>query len=323
MPIRLTIRGDGRNGGAQSNGGQGGAQNNGNYSGQSNVPPNGTGYQNNGQPNAYPHGNGGPMQGASAMMGGVQNGGAHSYGMTMSYPVQQMVPPAHVPPYAPGAMPSARMGFHVPYDELMEGMEGEEMRRRRSRRTGRFLPSSEYEEEESMRAMAKGGGSRRSGMEMGHAEGEEGGEELRELKRDMKKLKKKFKKMERELEEMEEGGASGGKRKKKRREEEDDEDDEDDRQKPAAPSNKSKACALMEAIEAIPDMTAQTLGVLSSPPPTWAPYVEKGELAAIAKMEAGELIKAIAQRKPLNDLKRELLHLSAALFQLCGEGAEE
>lgn len=56
--------------------------------------------------------------------------------------------------------------------------------------------------------------------------------------------------------------------------------------------------------------------VLSHPPATWAPYAHRKDFAGIAKMEGKELLAALDAKKPVQDIRKELTHTIAALFQL-------
>lgn len=56
--------------------------------------------------------------------------------------------------------------------------------------------------------------------------------------------------------------------------------------------------------------------VLENPPSTWAQYQHRKDFAGIAKMEGKELLAALEARKPIQDIRKELTHTIAALFQL-------
>ena len=302
---RSNSGGEQMNGGSQMNGGQ---------------------YQNNGQPMqnhpqmAMPqmNGMGGPQMNGmggpqmNGMGGGQMNGGgqAMAYGMAASYPVQHgpYVPGHHVP--APTA---SQMGYLAPLSEMgPEGMYpdylGEEMRRGRSRSTGRYVHRSAMDGGEQMRGAGGGSG----GYSMGHAESDEdedGGEVMR-LKKKIKKLSRKMQKLEEELEEKEEQGRK--KKKKSKHEDEDDEDEEDDPQK-------KLGCALSSLIPSLPGLAEQVFNVVASPPGTWADYLKKQDFSGIAKMEFSELLKAVQEGKPLPDLKKEIFHTLAGLLMVCGK----
>lgn len=279
------------NGGSQMNGGQQ--------------------YQNNGGPQMAMPQMGGPM---NAMNTGPQmNGGgqAMAYGMAASYPVQHgpYVPGHHVP--APVA---SQMGYLAPLSEMgPEGMYpdylGEEMRRGRSRSTGRFVHRSAMDGGEQMRGAGGGSG----GYSMGHAESDEDedGGEVAKLKKKMKKLTRKLQKLEEELEEKEEQGRK--KKKKSKHEDEDDEDDEED------DPQKKLGCALSSLIPSLPGLAEQVFNVVASPPGTWADYLKKQDFSGIAKMEFSELLKAVQEGKPLPDLKKEIFHTLAGLLMVCGK----
>lgn len=56
--------------------------------------------------------------------------------------------------------------------------------------------------------------------------------------------------------------------------------------------------------------------VLENPPSTWAQYQHRKDYAGIAKMEGKELLAALEAKKPIQDIRKELTHTIAALFQL-------
>lgn len=56
--------------------------------------------------------------------------------------------------------------------------------------------------------------------------------------------------------------------------------------------------------------------VLENPPSTWAQYQHRKDFAGIAKMEGKELLAALEARKPMQEIRKELTHTIAALFQL-------
>lgn len=275
---------------------------------------------NGGQQNYSPNMGGGqmmppqmPMPQMGGMGGPQMNGGqAMAYGMAASYPAAHgpYVPGHHVP--APVA---SQMGYLAPLSEMgPEGMYpdylGEEMRRGRSSRTGRYVHRSAMDGGEQMRGA--GGGS--SSYSMGHAESDEdedGSGEVMKLKKKMKKLTRKLQKLEEELEEKESEGRK--KKKKPKPEEEDDEDEEDDG------PQKKLGCALSGLLSSFPGVAESIFDVVASPPPTWTEYLKKSDIPGIAKMEFGELMKAVQDKKPLGDLKKELFHTAAALLMVCGK----
>lgn len=292
------------NGNSQMNGGgqmNGGSQMNSNGGGQN--------YQNNGGQMAMPHMNtyeGPQMGGFSSQM----NGGA--MGMAMSYPVGT-VPPGYMPGHPVPSHPQAsQMGFLAPLDQMggdYAELMAEEMRRGRSRSTGRFTRAQNGMSE----ASAHGSASRGRDHEMGFADSQEdGSEEIHELKKKVKKLTKKLRKLEEELEEKEEEASSKKKKKKRSREEDDDEEDEDD---PA----KKLGCALSSLIPSLPGLAEQVFNVVASPPPTWLDYLKKKDFSGIAKMEFSELLKAVQEGKPLPELKKEIFHTLAGLLMVCGK----
>lgn len=302
MGVKIAFGSRSNSGGEQMNGG-----------GQMNG---GQQYQNNGQPmQAHPQMT--VQQMAMPQMGGQMghpqmNGGqAMAYGMAASYPVQHgpYVPGHHVP--APVA---SQMGYLAPLSEMgPEGMYpdylGEEMRRGRSSRTGRYVHRSAMDGGEQMRGAGGGSG----GWGMGHAESDEDedGGEVMKLKKKIKKLSRKMQKLEEELEEKEEQGRK--KKKKSRHEDEDDEDDEED------DPQKKLGCALSGLLSSFPGVAESIFDVVASPPPTWTDYLKKSDLPGIAKMEFGELMQAVQAKKPLTDLKKELFHTAAALLMVCGK----
>lgn len=313
MGVKIAFGSRSNSGGEQMNGGQQ-YQNNGP---QNNGPNMGSQYpQNTGQPmQAHPQMT--VPQMAMPHMGGQMghpqmNGGqAMAYGMAASYPVQHgpYVPGHHVP--APVA---SQMGYLAPLSEMgPEGMYpdylGEEMRRGRSSRTGRYVHRSAMDGGEQMRGAGGGSG----GWGMGHAESDEDedGGEVQKLKKKMKKLTRKLQKLEEELEEKESEGRK--KKKKPKPEEEDDEDEEDDG------PQKKLGCALSSLIPSLPGLAEQVFNVVASPPGTWADYLKKQDFSGIAKMEFSELLKAVQEGKPLPDLKKEIFHTLAGLLMVCGK----
>lgn len=316
MGVKIAFGSRSNSGGEQMNGGQ-------QY--QNNGP------QNNG-PNMggqYPQNTGQPMQAHPQMtvpqmamphMGGQMghpqmNGGqAMTYGMAASYPVQHgpYVPGHHVP--APVA---SQMGYLAPLSEMgPEGMYpdylGEEMRRGRSRSTGRYVHRSAMDGGEQMRGAGGGSG----GWGMGHAESDEDDDgEVAKLKKKMKKLTRKLQKLEEELEEKE---SEGRKKKKNPRHDDDDDEDEDEDDGQADPQKKL-GCALGKLFSAFPGVAESVFGVVASPPETWTEYLKKADFAGIAKMEFGELMKAVQEKKPLPALKKEIMHTAAALLMVCGK----
>lgn len=282
------------------------------------------------------NGNGGSsmrMEGGQSMrMDGGQPG--------MSYPVQNMpVPPGmypgamphHTPMATPGAVPhsalrsgesSRQVGFMAPPEPMEEyGMGEEEMRRGRSSRTGRFVHrAGGYDDEGEGMVFSRLGKGRKGSLGMGHAEGEDS-EELETVLRELKKVKRRLQELE---EDLEENSGSNRRRRKKRKpheEEDGEEDEEDDAVSPARFRALGKG--LMGAVNGLPAFLENALSVIDSPPPTWPPYLEKKDFGGIAKMEFGELVKAVEQHKPVTDLKKELTHTAAALLQLCAHAGEE
>lgn len=58
------------------------------------------------------------------------------------------------------------------------------------------------------------------------------------------------------------------------------------------------------------------VSVMENPPSTWAQYQHRKDFIGIAKMEGKELLAALEARKPMQDIRKELTHTIAALFQL-------
>lgn len=308
MGVKIAFGSRSNSGGEQMNGGS---------------PMNGGQYQNNG-PNMngqYPQNTGQPMQAHPQMtvpqmamphMGGQMGHPQMAYGAVASYPAAHgpYVPGHHVP--APVA---SQMGYLAPLSEMgPEGMYpdylGEEMRRGRSSRTGRYVHRSAMDGGEQMRGAGGGSG----GWGMGHAESDEdedGSGEVMKLKKKMKKLTRKLQKLEEELEEKESEGRK--KKKKPRHEDENDEDDEED------DPQKKLGCALSGLLSSFPGVAESIFDVVASPPPTWTDYLKKSDFPGIAKMEFGELMQAVQAKKPLADLKKELFHTAAALLMVCGK----
>ncbi|MBD5585208.1 MAG: hypothetical protein HDQ88_09000 [Clostridia bacterium] len=56
--------------------------------------------------------------------------------------------------------------------------------------------------------------------------------------------------------------------------------------------------------------------LLKSPPPTWVAYLHKKDYLGIAKMEGKELMRALEDKKPAKEIRKELVHTMAALLQL-------
>lgn len=56
--------------------------------------------------------------------------------------------------------------------------------------------------------------------------------------------------------------------------------------------------------------------ILKEHPKTWLPYIKSHDLAGIARMEIKELVQALESGKTGKDLRKELVHAIAALFQL-------
>ena len=61
------------------------------------------------------------------------------------------------------------------------------------------------------------------------------------------------------------------------------------------------------------------VSVASNPPQTWPPYLQRGDVHGIAKMEGKELMKALEEHKPAKDIRKELVHTIAALMLLVSQ----
>lgn len=55
--------------------------------------------------------------------------------------------------------------------------------------------------------------------------------------------------------------------------------------------------------------------VLKNTPETWKPYLKTHDYAGIVRMEGKELLQALEQGKSMKDVRKELMHTLAALFQ--------
>lgn len=67
------------------------------------------------------------------------------------------------------------------------------------------------------------------------------------------------------------------------------------------------------------DVLESATHIMDNPPSTWEPYKHRGDYAGILKMEGKELLEALEARKPLKDIRKELTHTLAALFQIMEE----
>lgn len=238
---------------------------------------------------------------------------------------------------------NAQMGYIHDEPENNGGGDGyePEMRRGRSRRTGRFVHRAEGGGQ-SMQARAGGWDDDEDEQERGsygRSESEGGGEEVKKLKKQIKKmeqrleeaeesqemvkkLRKKVKQLEEALEEAGgESGGKGGKKKKKSGKNEDDEEDDDEDDPVAGLLAKLKEGGVgEELLKCFPRLFRETAQVIADPPKTWPPYLEKGDMSGIYTMEAKELIRAIdgykAGQKGVDAVMQEIQHTGAALVQL-------
>lgn len=55
--------------------------------------------------------------------------------------------------------------------------------------------------------------------------------------------------------------------------------------------------------------------VLKNVPETWKPYLKTHDYAGIVRMEGKELLQALEQGKSMKDVRKELMHTLAAMFQ--------
>lgn len=329
-------------GGNNGGNGNGGMQNNDGRSMTNAVAyqPHQGGYGNQG-------GSGGnQMMAYSNMMAGdypsQSNGGQGGYGMFM-----------------PGYTPQNRqMGFTSPGEwedrggRGGSGMRGEEYypdsgdveaRRRRSRRTGRFIRGEgeggpemhhrDYDDDKD------GGRGERRGSYRKHEREDEGGEtehlrkkikklekrleEGEEAQEHLRHLKKEVSRLKEALEEMKEEKGKGGdeereKRDKKKKERKSADDDDD----PVAGLKKllKEGVEGKEFLKHLPGIFQAAFEVIANPPQTWPEYLEKGDYSGIYVMEAKELMKAIEQykagQKGMQDVLKEMKHTGAALIQM-------
>lgn len=238
----------------------------------------------------------------------------------MSYPVQNLsdarmqhpypMPAAAMAAYNQQEQQARQMGYTAPQEDFLP----EENFRSRN---GRFMPrAGGWEDEEGM-MLARMGKGRRSGMSMGHAETSDSDEEIEKICREMKRVKRRLQELEEALEEKEQSG----RRRKKRKPEKDDEDEDDEEDD--APRLRALGKGLMSAAGSLPALLEDALAVLENPPDTWKPYAEKKDFGGVARMEFGELVKAVEQHKDAAGLKKELNHTAAALLQLCAHAGEK
>lgn len=67
------------------------------------------------------------------------------------------------------------------------------------------------------------------------------------------------------------------------------------------------------------EMVSEAEEVLSSPPPTWGPYLQKTDYIGLVKMEAREMLSAVENNKSPEDIKKEVKHVLAAVLKLIGD----
>lgn len=360
MRVRLAFTGGGRKsdsdgsgqheqrregGHGQSNSGPRGAEQGGRDDGMRPMT-NAMGYQphQNGDNGNQGGNGGGQMMAYSSMVAGhygpQTNGGYGGYAMFM-----------------PDGTPQSReMGFTAPMpeygdrqrrgyarsEEYMPDSGDVEARRRRSKRTGRFI-RGEDEDGPEMHHRSRwddedddDSGSRRGSYSRHDRENDSG---------EMESLRKHIKKLEQRLEEAEEAGEhvrslkkevnrlkealegkdSGedregrGRKESKKRGKSEDDDDEDDPVKGLKKLLKEGVDG-KDFLKHLPAIFQAAFEVIADPPKTWPSYLEKEDYSGIYVMEAKELMKAIEQyksgQKGLKDVLREMKHTGAALIQM-------
>lgn len=241
-------------------------------------------------------GNGGMRDGHPGMYGGDYNGGHDTF-----------MPPQN-----------RQMGYFAP-----DFYTDEEMRRGRGA-GGRFVHRAHTEEDG---PYGRSGSRRHYDDEMGHGFSRESGRE--ESSEKIHHLERKVRKLEERLEELEDGESGGSEGKKKERKS-GEEDEDDDQARPDEGLAKlkglsDKLAAIVTGkpfLAALPGVFEAAVDVIKSPPPTWPDYLKKGDYAGIVKMETGELLAALEEKKPLKDVRKELTHTVAALLQLCAQAAK-
>lgn len=212
-----------------------------------------------------------------------------------------------------------QMGYYAP-----DFYTDEEMRRGRGA-GGRFVHRAHTEEDG---PYGRSGSRRHHDDEMGHGFSRESGRE--ESSEKIRHLERKVRKLEERLEELEDGESGGSEGKKKKERKSGDPDDEDDHARPDEGLAKLKGLSDRLAgivtgkpfLAALPGVFEAAVDVIKSPPPTWPDYLKKGDYPGIVKMETGELLTALEEKKPLKDVRKELTHTVAALLQLCAQAAK-
>lgn len=256
---------------------------------------------------------GGQTGGNGGMQGGHQ--GARAYGHPGMYGGD----------YANGghdmAMPpqNRQMGYLAP-----DFYTDEEMRRGRGS-NGRFVHRASTEEDG---PYGHFGSRRHYDDEMGHGSSRESGREDSAEK--VHRLERRLRRLEERLEELEDGESGGSERKKKKERKSGDDDDDDDHARPDEGLAKLKGLSDRLAgivtgkpfLAALPGVFEAAVDVIKSPPPTWPDYLKKSDYPGIVKMETGELLAALEEKKPLKDVRKELTHTVAALLQLCAQAAK-
>lgn len=290
-------------------------------------------------PHAMPHhdpSGGGYQNNMGAMNAGMMAGGYGARGASNMEMGMASVMPLPMGNGGQMAAQARAMGFTTnPEDYDGYGAESyeAEARRRRSRRTGRFIRGAA---EEGYDMEARGAGMRGLEMkgsswdddddeDMGYASSKPGGSD-KALKKKIKMLEKKVEALQEALEEQDE--APGKKSKKKKpKPEPDDEDDEEDGATASAEENGpdlskmlAEAVSSKDFLKQLPTILMAVVEVIKNPPPTWPPYIAKNDLSGIFTMEARELMKAVEQykagQKPAQDVCKEMKHAGAALIQM-------
>lgn len=280
--------------------------------------------QQNGHPGmAMAAGNPGMMAGGYPSQGYANNGPGMEMGMASIMPV-----PGLAAPHSQHAPQARQMGFAAPMEDYggPDAYEAE-ARRRRSRRTGRFIRGAGDGYDMEMRGGSWGDDSEDDGEEMGHASSKPA-PGIKSLKKKIKALEKKLEALQEALEE-EDGGKKGKKGKQSKPEEAEDEDEEDESKGAGTGAGKdapdlsailADAISSKEFLKRLPDILRDVLEVIKNPPPTWPPYLAKNDLSGIFVMEARELTKALDQykagQKQPADVLKEMKHAGAALVQM-------
>lgn len=76
------------------------------------------------------------------------------------------------------------------------------------------------------------------------------------------------------------------------------------------------ATSHLGGVDPMANVIEDAMGVMSTPPKTWEPYIQKKDWSGIAKMEVKELQRALEAGKSPVELKKELSHTIAALLKM-------